>query len=110
MFGLLMLLRSVVMAGRDVAVASLQIEFACAMRLRLAERLAATRWEHIVRLRHARVTQLMGDIQFLAAGTQSALKALSAAFILRSPAACWPLLLAPALAWPCCWCCWSPAA
>jgi ATP-binding cassette subfamily C protein len=63
-FGVLMTLRAVVLARRDVAVVRLQTGFIEAQRLRIAESLAAAPWEQIARLRHARITQLMsGDIQ-----------------------------------------------
>lgn len=64
MFGVLMTLRAVVLARREVAVTRLQTGFVEAQRLRIAECLASAPWEQIVRLRHARITQLMsGDIQ-----------------------------------------------
>ncbi len=67
-FGVLMTLRAVVLARRDVAVARLQTGFIEAQRLRIVESLAAAPWEQIVRLRHARITQLMsGDIQRIGA-------------------------------------------
>lgn len=63
MFGVLMTLRAVVLARREVAVARLQTGFVEAQRLRIVESLASAPWEQIVRLRHARITQLMsGDI------------------------------------------------
>src|SRR4051812_24327745 len=96
-FGAAMILRSIAVAARDVAVTSLQIKFSGALRMRLATRLAATRWEHIAGLRHARVTQLMGDIQRLAIGTQAVLRAVAAAAVLIAQCLV-ALVLAPVLA------------
>ena len=75
LFALLMSLRAMAVALRDVAVVALQTRFIGALRLRLAKRLSVARWEHIARLRHARVTQLMGaDIQRLAIGVEFLLR------------------------------------
>jgi ATP-binding cassette subfamily C protein len=75
----LMTLRAVVLARRDVAVVRLQTGFVEAQRLRIVESLAAAPWEQIVRLRHARVTQLMsGDIQRIGAAAFILLKCIVA--------------------------------
>jgi len=85
-------------ALRDVAMVALQMRFTSALRLRLAKRLAATRWEYIARLRHARVTQLMGaDIQRLAIGVEFLLRGTAAAAMLVAQCVL-VLVLAPALA------------
>ena len=98
LFALLMSLRAIAVALRDVAVVGLQVRFAGALRLRLAKRLAATRWEHIARLRHARVTQLMGaDIQRLAIGVEFLLRGTAAAAMLAAQYVL-VLVVAPALA------------
>ncbi len=98
LFALLMSLRAMAVALRDVAVVGLQMRFTGALRLRLAQRLAATRWEHIARLRHARVTQLMGaDIQRLAIGVEFLLRGTTAAAMLVAQSVLM-LVLAPALA------------
>jgi len=64
LFGALMIMRAVVLYVRDVTVAELQTDFVEGQRLRIAECLATAQWDQVVRLRHARITQLMsGDIQ-----------------------------------------------
>ena len=98
LFVLLMSLRATLVAMRDIAVAALQVRFTGALRLRLAKRLAATRWEQIAQLRHARVTQLMGaDIQRLAIGVDFLLRGTAALAMLLAQCVL-ILLLAPALA------------
>jgi ATP-binding cassette subfamily C protein len=59
-----MIVRAVVILARDVTLAELRIGFVELQRCRIAEALAAAAWGTIVRLRHARVLQVMsGDIQ-----------------------------------------------
>ena len=97
LFALLFSLRAAVAGFRDLSVVALQVRFTNALRLRLARRLAAARWDHIARLRHARVTQLMGaDIQRLAIGVELLLRSSAAAFVLMAQCLL-ALLLAPAL-------------
>jgi ATP-binding cassette subfamily C protein len=63
-FGALMIVRAIVLYIRDVTVTELQTGFVEGQRLRIAESLAAAQWGQVMRLRHARVMQLMGgDIQ-----------------------------------------------
>jgi ATP-binding cassette subfamily C protein len=63
-FGVVILVRAVVISMRDVTVAELQTGFIEAQRLRIAERLVAAQWDQVVRLRHARIMHLIsGDIQ-----------------------------------------------
>jgi ABC-type multidrug transport system fused ATPase/permease subunit len=98
LFAFLMSLRAAIMSLRDVAVVSLQIRFIGALRLRLAQRLVASRWEYVARLRHARITHLMGgDIQRLAIGVDSILRGTAAAAVLLAQCVL-ALLLAPGLA------------
>jgi ABC-type bacteriocin/lantibiotic exporter with double-glycine peptidase domain len=98
LFAFLMSLRAAIMSLRDVAVVSLQVRFIGALRLRLARRLAASRWEYIARLRHARITHLMGgDIQRLAIGLEFLLRGGGAAAVLLAQCIL-ALLLAPVLA------------
>jgi len=98
LFSVLMSVRAAVMGLRDVSIIALQVRFTGALRLRLAERLAATRWDYIARLRHARVTQLMGsDIQRLAIGVEFMLRGGAAAALLIAQCLLM-LLMAPALA------------
>jgi ATP-binding cassette subfamily C protein len=84
LFGALMVLRSVVLATRDVAIAELQYGFVESQRLRFVERLTAADWTAVARLRHARVTQVMsGDVQWLSIGLNAMLAAtVSAAMLL----------------------------
>jgi len=58
-FGVLIVVRAVVISFRDVTVAALQTGFVEALRLRIAESLVAAQWDQVVRLRHARITHLM---------------------------------------------------
>ncbi len=63
-FGLLIIVRALILSLRDGRVAELQVGFVEAQRLRIAEYLVAARWDQIARLRHARITHLMsGEIQ-----------------------------------------------
>jgi len=63
-FAMLMLLRAVVLAVRDSTLATLQLGFVEAKRSLVTRRLAAARWDVVAKLRHARITHLMGtDIQ-----------------------------------------------
>ncbi len=97
LFALLFSLRAAVAGFRDLWLVALQVRFTNALRLQLARRLAATRWEHITRLRHARVTQLMGaDIQRLAIGVELLLRSSAAAFVVMALCLL-ALLLAPVL-------------
>ncbi|HEY4076018.1 MAG TPA: ABC transporter ATP-binding protein [Rhizomicrobium sp.] len=84
LFGGLMVLRSAVLAARDVAIAGLQYGFVEAQRLRFVRRLTDADWTAVARLRHARVTQVMsGDVQWLSIGLNAMLSAtVSAAMLL----------------------------
>ena len=98
LFVLLMSLRTRALSLRDLAVASLQVHFTGALRLRLAQRLAVSRWEYIACLRHARVTHLLGgDIQRVAIGVEFMLRGTAAVILLLAQCVL-ALLLAPALA------------
>lgn len=98
LFTLLIILRTALAGIRDLSVVALQVRFTNALRLRLAQQLAAARWEYIARLRHARVTQLMGaDIQRLAIGIEFLLRSSSAAVVLVAQCLL-ALVLAPVLA------------
>jgi ATP-binding cassette subfamily C protein len=64
LFVLLMTLRAIVFGARDVTLAELQFGFVEAQRAGIIRRLAATRWDIVTRLRHARIAHLMSsDIQ-----------------------------------------------
>jgi ATP-binding cassette, subfamily C, bacterial len=65
-FGILMVGRAVIITLRDVTMAQLQIGFMQHLRSRITRRLAAARWDTLSRLRHSRITHLLGaDIQQL---------------------------------------------
>jgi ATP-binding cassette subfamily C protein len=71
LFGVVMIVRAIVIYNRDTMVADLQIAFVESLRLRVAERLATAPWAELARLRHARITHVMsGDIQRVGAATQ----------------------------------------
>jgi len=98
LFGALMIVRAVVLYIRDVTVAELQTEFVEGQRLRIAECLAAAQWDQVVRLRHARVTQLMsGDIQSIGSASFILLRCTVAAAMLLAQCGL-VFLLAPFLA------------
>ena len=97
-FGVLIVMRAIVISFRDVAVAFLQIGFVESLRLRIAECLVAAQWDQVVRLRHARIVNLVsGDIQRIGAMTHLFLQfAVSCAMLLAQ--CILVLLLAPAFA------------
>jgi ATP-binding cassette subfamily C protein len=71
LFALLMILRGVVLLQRDVLLAKVQTRFVESYRLRLVERLAASRWDVVVRLRHGRITHVLAsDVQSLRIASQ----------------------------------------
>jgi len=84
-YAALMVFRAVVTTRRDVRMAELQIGFLEAQRAEVAELLAAARWDQLVRLRHARITQLMsGDLQRVATGVSFFLQSAVAAVMIVS--------------------------
>jgi ATP-binding cassette subfamily C protein len=97
-FGVLIIVRAVVLYIRDMAVARLRTAFVEAHRLRIVECLAAAPWDRIVRLRHARITQLMsGDLQRIGAAASFVLQlTISVAMLLAQCVLVF--LLAPILA------------
>jgi len=59
-----LIVRAWVLLARDVTLARLRMGFVEELRAGLVKRLAAARWDQVVRLRQARVTHLMsGDVQ-----------------------------------------------
>jgi ATP-binding cassette subfamily C protein len=77
LFGVLMVLRAVVVSRRNVILTELQVGFVESRRAVLAERLAAARWDQVAQISHARVVHVLsGEIQKIgsavAVGTQSA--------------------------------------
>jgi ATP-binding cassette, subfamily C, bacterial len=97
-FGLLMALRAVVISVRDVTLAELQIGFLEARRLQIINRLAATQWNQLAGLRHARITHLMsGDIKRIGSGAHFMLQCAVAGVMLLAQCVL-AFLLAPAFA------------
>jgi ATP-binding cassette subfamily C protein len=98
LFSVLVIARAVIITVRDVTTARLQIGFIQQIRSRIAGRLAAARWDTVSRLRHSRVTHLMGaDIQQLNTVTYILLRDAVAIVMLASQAVL-AFLLAPVLA------------
>ncbi|MDO8875811.1 MAG: ABC transporter ATP-binding protein [Pseudolabrys sp.] len=97
-FCLLMVVRALVIAARDVRVAELQAGFVADRRARIVDKLAAARWDQLAQLRHARVTHIMsGDITRIGAMANQALQCAIAVALLLAQAIL-VFLLAPALA------------
>jgi len=97
-FVLLMLLRAVVVSRRGILLAELRIGFVESRRFCVTERLAAARWDQVVRLRHARITHLMsGDIQRIGVAANALLQGLAAVAVLAAQGVL-ALLLNPLLA------------
>jgi ATP-binding cassette, subfamily C, bacterial len=97
-FGALMVLRSVVATQRDVRMAELQINFLELQRAEVAELLAGARWDQLVRLRHARITQLMsGDLQRVSIGVSFMLQSFVSIVMVLSQVAL-AFILSPILA------------
>ena len=70
LFALLMIARVVIVTVRDVTMAELEIGYIQQIRLRITRRLAAAPWDTVSRLRHSRITHLMGtDIHQLNGAT-----------------------------------------
>ena len=77
--------RAVVIYLRDVRVAELQIGFVEHRRALIVERLAATPWDRLAKLRHARITHIMsGDIQRVSAATHLLLQLIVAIAVLTA--------------------------
>jgi ATP-binding cassette subfamily C protein len=97
-FGALMLLRAVVITLRDVRLAQLQVGFLESQRAAVAELLAAARWDQLAKLRHARITHLMGgDLQRVSTGVNFLMQTSVAAIMLLAQCAL-ALTLSPTLA------------
>lgn len=97
-FGVLIVVRAIVISFRDLTVTALQTGFVESLRLRTAEALVAARWDQVVRLRHARITNLVsGDIQRIGAMTQLFLQ-FSVSCVMLLAQCILVLLLAPAFA------------
>jgi len=98
LFGVVMIVRAIVIYSRDVTVSELQVGFVEAQRLRIAGRLATAPWADLVRLRHARITHVMSaDIQRVGAAAHSILQCAVSITMLVAQCAL-VFLLAPVLA------------
>lgn len=98
LFAGLIAVRAFVILTRDVAMARLQIGFVESRRLRIVGLLAHCRWEVIARLRHGRITHVLGeDVQATGIAVHLMLQSTVAAAMLAGQ---WVLifLLSPALA------------
>lgn len=98
LFASLIAVRAFVILTRDVAMARLQIGFVESRRLRIVGLLAHCRWEVIARLRHGRITHVLGeDVQATGIAVHLMLQSTVAAALLAGQ---WVLifLLSPALA------------
>lgn len=98
LFAGLIALRSVVILARDVLLARVQVGFVEGLRLSVVERLAGARWDAVARLRHGRITHILGaDVQSCGDAAQLFLQSAVAVAML---AAQWSLvlLLSPVLA------------
>lgn len=103
-FGVLMVLRSLVILARDVVLAELRVGFVETIRLNLSRRLAATDWGTVSRLSHARIVHLITtDVQRCSSGVYFVLQCGIAfvgvvvqaglAFVLSPPLAAFSLTL-----------------
>jgi ATP-binding cassette subfamily C protein len=98
LFALLLGLRAVIILRRDVAVARLETGFIRAQRLRTIELLARTRWDVLARLRHGRVTHVLGgDMQACGVAAYLLLNCLISLTVLAGHLAL-ALLMSPPLA------------
>ena len=98
LFALLIAVRAFVILTRDVAMARLQIGFVESRRLHIVDLLAHCRWEVIARLRHGRITHVLGeDVQATGTAAHLMLQSAVAAALLAGQ---WALafLLSPILA------------
>jgi ABC-type multidrug transport system fused ATPase/permease subunit len=97
-YAALMIVRAVVVVSRDVKLAKLQIGFLEAQRAEVARLLAGARWDQLARLRHARITTLMGgDLQRVSAGVAVLLQSVVSAAMLSAQCVLL-IVLSPALA------------
>jgi ATP-binding cassette, subfamily C, bacterial len=98
LFAMLMVARAVIITVRDVTIAQLEIGFIKQIRSRVTRRLAAAPWDMVSRLRHSRITHLMGaDIQQLESAIYILMRDAVAVVMLASQIVL-AFLLAPLLA------------
>jgi ABC-type multidrug transport system fused ATPase/permease subunit len=97
-FAILMVIRGIVIALRDTTVVTLQVEFVEHLRAQIAGALASAGWDSVLRLRHARIMNIMsGDIQRIAVAANYLLLTGIAVVILLAQTAL-SFLLSPGLA------------
>jgi ABC-type multidrug transport system fused ATPase/permease subunit len=97
-FAVLMIARAVIITVRDVTMAELEIGYIQQIRSRITRRLAAAPWDTVSRLRHSRITHLMGtDIDQLNSATYILLRDAVAVVMLASQIVL-AFILAPLLA------------
>jgi len=97
-FGVLMILRAIVISARDITISRLQLDFVETQQIRVAESLAAAKWEYLAGFRHSRMTHLMsGEIQRLGVGIHFVLRGTTASVVVFAQCAL-AFVLAPALA------------
>ena len=97
LFAVLVVVRAIIVARRNIKLAQIQTWFIEAVRARLASRLAAAPWPVVSRLQHARVTHLMsGDIARVGAATHYMVE-FSATVVVIGAQIIIALLLAPLL-------------
>jgi ATP-binding cassette subfamily C protein len=98
LFGLLVVMRAVLVSRRDTTLSQLQIGFVERVRSNLAKKLAAAPWPVVSRLQHARITNLMsGDIQRVGSAALFTVQ-LSTALVMTLSQIAIAFLLGPALA------------
>ena len=97
-FAALMVIRAIVVSLRDNTVQRLQVDYIEDLRGRIAGALASAGWDQVMRLRHARVLNILsGDIQRITGASHYLLQALVAIIILGAQCVL-SFLLAPRLA------------
>lgn len=98
LFAALFALRAWLILTRDTAMARLQIDFIQDQRLRLVRLLARSRWDRLVRLRHGRVTHVLGSDLDQCANAVHLLLQASVALAILAGQLILAFLLSPALA------------
>jgi ABC-type multidrug transport system fused ATPase/permease subunit len=98
LFAMLMIARAAIIAVRDITIAQLELDYVQLVRSRITRRLAAARWDTILRLRHSRIVHVMGaGIQQLYSATYVVLHGAVAVIMLMGQIVL-AFLLAPRLA------------
>lgn len=94
-FAALMAARSLVLATRDRAINRLRLEFVEQVRMDLVEQLAATPWQDVVRLKHARIVQALSvELQQIGDAANAAMRA-AVALVMLGGYCVLALILAP---------------